>query len=70
MQENPCRACGGYGHWSKDPECPKNAKGAPAMTASSQPTSSISPAMGAETGDVRRLRANDEGATATTFYRA
>ena len=26
MQENPCRNCGQYGHWSKDPECPRNAK--------------------------------------------
>ena len=22
--ENPCRNCGGSGHWSRDPECPKN----------------------------------------------
>lgn len=33
MQENPCRACGGYGHWSKDPECPKNAKGTSVLSA-------------------------------------
>ena len=24
MAENPCRACGQLGHWSKDPECPRN----------------------------------------------
>eukprot|EP00438_Fugacium_kawagutii_P036584 Skav211981 [mRNA] locus=scaffold1330:233097:236289:- [translate_table: standard] len=24
MAENPCRNCGQLGHWSKDPECPKN----------------------------------------------
>ena len=24
MAENPCRGCGGYGHWSRDPECPRN----------------------------------------------
>ena len=22
MAENPCRGCGGFGHWSRDPECP------------------------------------------------
>ena len=44
MQENPCRGCGGYGHWSKDPECPKNAKSSsaslvttPAMSSSTSP---------------------------------
>ena len=40
MQENPCRGCGAYGHWSKDPECPKNAKGAPAMASTSSSTCS------------------------------
>ena len=34
MQENPCRNCGQYGHWSKDPECPRNAKGSNATSAS------------------------------------
>ena len=24
MAKNPCRACGGYGHWSRDAVCPKN----------------------------------------------
>ena len=24
MAENPCRGCGGFGHWSRDPECPRN----------------------------------------------
>lgn len=24
MAENPCRGCGGFGHWSKDPGCPRN----------------------------------------------
>ena len=34
MQENPCRNCGQYGHWSKDPECPRNANGSNATSAS------------------------------------
>ena len=29
MKTAPCRKCGGFGHWSRDPECPKNAGAGP-----------------------------------------
>ena len=48
MAENPCRACGQLGHWSKDPECPKNAKGAAALTSSSSASLVASPAVSPE----------------------
>ena len=35
MAENPCRGCGQYGHWSKDPECPRNQAGKAALASSS-----------------------------------
>lgn len=46
MQENPCRNCGGYGHWSKDPECPKNnraSSGSASLVTTPAPSSSNSP---------------------------
>ena len=42
MKENPCRACGQYGHWSKDPECPKNQKNAAVMSTTSSSAASMS----------------------------
>ena len=37
MAKNPCRGCGGFGHWSRDPECPRNkAKAAASANVMSQ----------------------------------
>ena len=41
MQENPCRGCGQCGHWSKDPECPKNAKSSSASLVTAPAQSSV-----------------------------
>ena len=41
MQENPRRGCGQYGHWSKDPECPKNAKSSSASLVTTPAQSSV-----------------------------
>lgn len=43
MQENPCRGCGQFGHWSKDPECPRNAKSSSASLVTTPALSSSSP---------------------------
>ena len=43
MAENPCRGCGGYGHWSRDPECPRNqSKPTSSANVASAPTDTAS----------------------------
>ena len=40
MKHAPCRACGQFGHWSRDKECPKN--GQASQQSAGKPTHSVS----------------------------